>query len=270
MNLLFLGHGRLAKVVAEEAAQRGHRVVDFLDSQRPLRSEDLTDEVDMVIETALPEGVIERSAQVLEAGKPLLIGTTGWYHRMSELQSICSHNNGTVLWASNFAPGVQIFRSLAAEAAQRLASLPGYRVELHEAHHLQKKDRPSGTAVHTAMDLLKVRPDWSGWIQGEEGEEGKEEKEGKEGKDHRSLAGHQAPDHPPQTELRIFSHRTENEVGTHTLRMQGAYESLEWTHRAVDRRAFGWGAVSAAEWLQNRRGWYSIDDFYNDLWASPK
>jgi 4-hydroxy-tetrahydrodipicolinate reductase len=262
MNLLFLGHGRLAKVVAEEAAHRGHRVVDFLDSQRPLRSEDLRDEVDMVIETALPEGVIERSAQVLEAGKPLLIGTTGWYHRMSELQSICSHNNGTVLWASNFAPGVQIFRSLAAEAAQRLASLPGYRIELHEAHHLQKKDRPSGTAVHTAMDLLKVRPDWSGWIQGEEGEEGK---------DQRSVAGdHQAPDHPPQTELSIFSHRTENEVGTHTLRMQGAYESLEWTHRALNRRAFGWGAVSAAEWLQNRRGWYCIDDFYEDLWASPK
>lgn len=258
MNLLFLGHGRLAKVVAEEAAQRGHRVVDFLDSQRPLQSEDLTDEVDMVIETALPEGVIERSTQVLEAGKPLLIGTTGWYHRMSELQAICSHNNGTVLWASNFSPGVQIFRFLAAEAAQRLASLPGYRIELHEAHHLQKKDRPSGTAVHTAMDLLKVRPDWSGWIQGEEGE------------DLRSLSGHQAPMNQSQTELRIFSHRTENEVGTHTLRMQGAYESLEWTHRAVDRRAFGWGAVSAAEWLQNRRGWYSIDDFYNELWASPK
>jgi len=177
---------------------------------------------------------------------------------MSELQAICSHNNGTVLWASNFAPAVQIFRSLAAEAAQRLASLPGYRIELHEAHHLQKKDRPSGTAVHTAMDLLKVRPDWSGWIQGEEGE------------DLRSLFGHQVPMNQSQTELRIFSHRTENEVGTHTLRMQGAYESLEWTHRAVDRRAFGWGAVSAAEWLQNRRGWYSIDDFYNELWASPK
>ena len=258
MNLLFWGHGRLAKVVAEEAAQRGHRVVDFLDSQRPLQSEDLRVEVDMVIETALPEGAIERSTQVLEAGKPLLIGTTGWYHRMSELQAICSHNNGTVLWASNFAPAVQIFRSLAAEAAQRLASLPGYRVELHEAHHLQKKDRPSGTAVHTAMDLFKVRPDWSGWIQGEEGE------------DLRSLSGHQSPMNQSQTELRIFSHRTENEVGTHTLRMQGAYESLEWTHRAVDRRAFGWGAVSAAEWLQNRRGWYSIDDFYNELWASPK
>jgi len=258
MNLLFLGHGRLAKVVAEEAAQRGHRVVDFLDSQRPLQSEDLRVDVDMVIETALPEGVIERSTQVLEAGKPLLIGTTGWYHHMSELQAICSHNNGTVLWASNFAPAVQIFRSLAAEAAQRLASLPGYRIELHEAHHLQKKDRPSGTAVHTAMDLLKVRPDWSGWIQGEEGE------------DLRSLFGHQVPMNQSQTELRIFSHRTENEVGTHTLRMQGAYESLEWTHRAVDRRAFGWGAVSAAEWLQNRRGWYSIDDFYKELWASPK
>lgn len=252
MNLLFLGHGKLAKAIAQEAEDRGHGIVAFFDSHRQLATEDLNEGVDLVVETALADGLVERATCVLESGKPLLIGTTGWYSRMNEVQEICSRNNGSVLWASNFAPGVQVFRSLAVEATKRLSTLPGFRVELHEFHHLQKKDQPSGTAVHTAMDLLEVRPDWSGWIHGE------------------SLVSAGKEFQGPQTELPIFSHRTENEVGTHTLRLMGPFESLEWTHRALDRQAFGWGAVSAAEWLLGRPGWYSIDDFYRDWWALAK
>ncbi|MFZ9681330.1 MAG: 4-hydroxy-tetrahydrodipicolinate reductase [Bacteroidia bacterium] len=252
LRLLFLGQGRLAQVVAQAAQERGHQILGFKNSTEPLQASDLNEEVDLVMDTALPQGLMERAALVLESSKPLVIGTTGWYDRMPELQALCHQKNGSVLWASNFAPGVQIFRSLAAEAVARLAALPGFRVELHESHHLNKKDQPSGTAVHTAMDLLKARPDWQGWVDG------------------RELNQEAFSEHPGVSALPIFSHRDQDEVGTHTLRMRGPHEEMEWTHKALDRQAFGWGAVAAAEWLSSRKGWFSVDDFYRDFWTSTK
>jgi 4-hydroxy-tetrahydrodipicolinate reductase len=252
LRLLFLGQGRLAQVVAQAAHDRGHRILGFRTSTAPLQAHDLNEEVDMVVDTALPQGLVQRATLVLDGGKPLLIGTTGWYDHMPELQAICHQKNGSVLWASNFAPGVQIFRSLAAEAVARLAALPGFRVELHETHHLNKKDQPSGTAVHTAMDLLKVRPDWKGWVDGH------------------TIPKENRMEPKSSADLPIFSHRDQDEVGTHTLRMTGPFEEIEWTHRALDRQAFGWGAVAAAEWLYRRKGWFSVDDFYRDFWSSTK
>lgn len=252
LRLLFLGQGRLAQVVAQAAQERGHQILGFKNSTEPLQARDLNEEVDLVMDTALPQGLMERAALVLESSKPLVIGTTGWYDSMPELQALCHQKNGSVLWASNFAPGVQIFRSLAAEAVARLAALPGFRVELHESHHLNKKDQPSGTAMHTAMDLLKARPDWQGWVDG------------------RELKQEAFSEQPGVSALPIFSHRDQDEVGTHTLRMRGPYEEMEWTHKALDRQAFGWGAVAAAEWLYSRKGWFSVDDFYRDFWTSTK
>lgn len=243
MNLVFLGNGKLAQVTMEIAQERGHQIVAVYDSARPMVAPLSKDGVDLVFEMSRPELVCHHVLAVLEEGLPVVIGTTGWYERMEELKDHCVRLNGRVLWASNFAPGVQIFRRLGRSLAGMLDALPEFRIELHESHHREKLDSPSGTAIHTANDLLSSSTRLIRWVPG--------------------------PSDDPR-ELPVISHRLEGEVGTHTLMAQSDFELISLEHKANNRRAFGIGAVLAAEWLQQRQGFFRIDDCYESLWGSAQ
>jgi len=241
MNLVFCGKGKLAQVTMEVAQERGHHLVAVHDSAHPWVTPIDTKQVDLVLEMSRPELVHGHVLAALEQGLPVVIGTTGWYDGMHQIRQHCERLNGSVLWASNFAPGVQIFRRLASRLALLLEAMPEFRMELHESHHLQKLDSPSGTAVHTAMDILSGSGRLDRWVPG--------------------------PSSNPR-ELPVISHRSEGEVGTHTLRASSDFEHISLEHKANHRRAFGVGAVLAAEWLSQRKGFFSIDDFYESLWGS--
>jgi 4-hydroxy-tetrahydrodipicolinate reductase len=241
MNIAFAGNGKLARVTMSFAQERSHHVATVYDSARPVLLPMPAKGVDLFFEMSRPELVVPHVLAALEAGLPVVIGTTGWYERMHEIKQYCNQLKGSVLWASNFAPGVQIFRRLARSMAVVLDALPEFRMELHESHHLQKLDSPSGTAVHTAGDILSGSGRLQRWV------------------------------HRPSTdpaELPVISHRLEGELGTHTVWAQSEFEGISLEHRANDRRAFGVGAVLAAEWLLQHRGFFSIDDFYESLWSS--
>lgn len=240
MNLVFLGNGKLAQVTMEIAQERGHRLVAVHDSAHPWVKPLAKHEVDMVFEMSRPDLVHAHVLAALEQGLPIVIGTTGWYDRLPQIQETCDRLEGSVLWASNFAPGVQIFRRLGRSLAAMLEALPEFKLELHEAHHLQKLDSPSGTALQTAQDLLSLSTRYQQWSP-------------------------ELSDDPHI--LPVISHRKEGEVGTHTLRASSAFEQISLEHQAHHRRAFGVGAVLAAEWLKQRKGFFSVDDYYASLWG---
>lgn len=241
MNLVFLGKGKLAQVTMEIANERGHHLMAVYDSAHPWTSPTDQNGVDMVFEMSRPELVLAHVSAALEQGLPVVIGTTGWYEQLPQIKELCERLDGSVLWASNFAPGVQIFRRLAQRMAVMLDAMPEFRMELHETHHLQKLDSPSGTAVHTATDILSISRRLARWVPGASSE---------------------------PAELPVLSHRKEAEVGTHKLNAQSIDEEISLEHRANNRRAFGIGAVLAAEWLSQHKGFFGIDDFYESLWDS--
>ena len=176
---------------------------------------------DVAIYFSTAAAVRDTMARLAERGTNVVVGTTGWQGREDEVRAIASGAGLGVVASANFSIGVTIFQVLAAEAARLAQAQPEYGAWIHEAHHATKKDAPSGTAL-----LLR---------------------------DAMTAAGFGRP-------IDISSTRAGSIPGTHTIGFDGPSDTIELTHTARDRRGFARGALVAAKWVQNRRGWFSMRD----------
>ena len=163
MNLLLLGHGKTGALVDEVARERGHnvQVVASRDNQGAIA---LTPErlrnVDVVIDFTNPEAVLNNIAACIRSKKAIVVGTTGWYQHLKELERQVVDAHAALLYGSNFSIGVNLFFEIAATAA--LAASHGYSPHITERHHTKKKDAPSGTAVslqRIVTESGKVKPE---------------------------------------------------------------------------------------------------------------
>ena len=148
MNLLLLGQGKTGSLVEEVARLRGHSV-QVLTSKENQHASALTPErlhvIDAVIDFTNPEAVLENIRGCIASRKPIVVGTTGWYQHLAEVEREVQSANASVLYGSNFSVGVNVFFEIVAAAAGAIAH--GYVPKIVERHHAQKKDAPSGTAV---------------------------------------------------------------------------------------------------------------------------
>lgn len=188
---------------------------------------------DVAIEFSRPEHAFGNIRLCLEAGVPVVCGTTGWLHRLEEAQMLCNRLGGALFYASNFSIGVNIFFALNRYLAQLIAQRPQYGVEIEEIHHTQKLDAPSGTAITLAEALLEQLPGKERWV----------------GK---APAG--------QGELLIRSRREGNIPGTHQVSYSSAIDSITIRHEAHSREGFARGALEAARWLVGRQGVFGMKD----------
>jgi 4-hydroxy-tetrahydrodipicolinate reductase len=101
-------------------------------------------QVDIVIDFTTPEAVITNLRALLEQGARVVVGTTGWYSALPEMERLALVNGGTLLHGTNFSFGVQAFFRAARELVR---GLPGATLAIDETHHVTKKDAPSGTAL---------------------------------------------------------------------------------------------------------------------------
>jgi 4-hydroxy-tetrahydrodipicolinate reductase len=157
MNLLLLGRGKTGTLVDEVARERGHHV-DVLTSQQNPHSSALTAErlrqIDAVIDFTTPEAVLENIAACVKNRCPIVVGTTGWYQRLDEIQREVENSGAALLYGSNFSVGVNLFFEIVATAS---AAIPlGYAPQIVERHHTHKKDAPSGTAVSIQRIVTEV------------------------------------------------------------------------------------------------------------------
>jgi len=152
----------------------------------------------------------------------LVVGTTGFTPEQRGIIDKAIKDNGiAAVITPNFSIGVNVFWGLLAEAAKRLDD---YDIEIIEAHHNQKKDAPSGTAMKAAEVISHTLG-------------GKELVYGRKG-----LA-------PRHKEIGIHAVRGGDIVGDHTVLFAGDGERIEIKHQAHSRAAFAKGAVRAAEWV---------------------
>ncbi|MFD2160845.1 4-hydroxy-tetrahydrodipicolinate reductase [Paradesertivirga mongoliensis] len=244
MKIALLGYGKMGRIIEQFALDRGHEIVLKIDENNvdQKNSENLR-LADVAIDFSTPHSVISNIESCFEAGLPLVVGTTGWYDRIPEMKNKCEESNNSLLYASNFSVGVNVFFFVNEVLAKIMNRYPQYDVLVEEIHHTQKLDSPSGTAITIAegvLDGLDRKKEWVNELVGN---------------------GEEVVTKPDQ--LLIESHRIEDVPGTHTVVYSSEVDDIEFKHKAHGRAGFALGAVLAAEWLQGKKGFYSVKDMFD-------
>lgn len=226
MKLLVLGRGKTGALVAEVARERGHEVHSLASHDNPDGrglTPELLQKMDVVIDFTTPHAVIANIIRCSEEGVPIVVGTTGWYQHLEKVQELVKTRKAAFLYGSNFSVGVNLF--FKAIQALSAATTKGYRANIVEKHHAQKKDKPSGTAV-TIQKILE------------------------------SKGG---------PKIEIASLREGDTVGMHMVVLDSPNDTILLTHDAKSRLGFATGAVQATEWLKGRTGFYEFPEIVDQL-----
>ncbi|MDD5724419.1 MAG: 4-hydroxy-tetrahydrodipicolinate reductase [Syntrophales bacterium] len=193
---------------------------------------------DVVIDFSSHAASVEHLRLAAEYNKAIVIGSTGLTQDEMEQVADISGRARCVL-APNMSVGVNVLFKVLKDVAGILGD--GYDVEIVEAHHNQKKDAPSGTAVKMAQIIAQAL-------------DREIEKVGVYGR--RGMVGARS-----QTEIGVHTVRAGDIVGEHTVLFGGMGERLEFTHRAHSRDNFALGALRAALWIVDRvDGLYDMQD----------
>lgn len=150
LKIALIGYGKMGRMVEAIALERGHRIV-------PL------EEAFVCIDFTRPEAALPNVQKLAPLGKNIVMGTTGWYEQLPEVEKLVKQHAIGFLYAPNFSLGVQLFLQVVAEAAKRYLSHEEYSVGGYELHHAAKKDAPSGTAkalmerVGRPMEFAAIR-----------------------------------------------------------------------------------------------------------------
>ncbi|MBK8566632.1 MAG: 4-hydroxy-tetrahydrodipicolinate reductase [Saprospiraceae bacterium] len=242
MRIAIIGFGKMGKTIKSLAEQGGDEIVLTIDLENRA---DFTPEnlhrADVAIEFSRPETAYENVRVCLEAGVPVVSGTTGWLESMEEARAICTANNGAFFYASNYSVGVNIFFALNRYLAKLMSSQPQYDVRMEEVHHTQKLDHPSGTAITLAQGILQNISTKSEWAT------------------HLQILENQQFESIPNA-LPIISKREANVPGTHIVEWSSSVDTIEISHVAHSREGFARGAIAAAHWLVGRKGCFGMEE----------
>ena len=150
-QIAVIGDGRMGRTIAQMAQERGWTVWAMLDSSHNKDGKGITrralGDPDVAIEFTSPDAAVMNILACIAAQVPVVVGTTGWYDSLQMVTDEANAARGTVLWAPNFAIGVNLFVELTRRAGHIMAAAPEFSAALVETHHSAKKDAPSGTAV---------------------------------------------------------------------------------------------------------------------------
>jgi len=162
----------------------------------------------------------------------VVCGTTGWLAQIEEVKKLARHKNGSLIYASNFSVGVNLFFELNKQLAQLMNNHPQYKLRMEEIHHTEKKDAPSGTAISLANDIISITSK-NNWVNNESGID---------------------------DEISIISHRLHNVTGTHIVQYKSDVDQIEIKHEAFNRSGFASGALLAAEIILKHKGVHTFSE----------
>ncbi|MFI5221880.1 MAG: 4-hydroxy-tetrahydrodipicolinate reductase, partial [Bacteroidia bacterium] len=243
MKIALLGYGKMGKAVEKIAIAKGHQIVykvnmgnayDFI--AMSLRN------VDVAIDFSMPHAAVDNILKCFQAKVPIVVGTTGWYEQFDFIRDKCLNEEHTMVYSTNFSVGVNIFFKLNKLLAKIMDSYPDYDVRIEETHHTEKKDYPSGTALTMAKQILAEN----------------HHKTTHKGRlvMHEHLPNQSVKPH----ELLIESKRFANVIGDHIVIYESVIDEIQLVHKAKSRYGYAKGAVLAAEWIQGKKGIFTMDD----------
>ncbi len=232
-----IGYGKMGKAIEEIALERGHTFALKIDINNldAFTAANLQ-QCDVAIEFTGPHSAVQNISTCLLAGIPVVSGSTGWLEKWQQIKDTCQAANGTLLYASNFSVGVNIFFELNKKLAQLMHNQPSYQVSMEEIHHTQKRDAPSGTAITLAEQVMEFIPKKNKWVNDV------------------TAAADEVP---------IVSKRIDPAPGTHSIKYSSAIDDIEIIHTAHNRTGFATGAVLAAEFIAGKKGIFTMKEVLN-------
>ncbi|WP_373496102.1 4-hydroxy-tetrahydrodipicolinate reductase [Aquiflexum sp.] len=237
MNILLLGYGKMGKIIGEIAETRGHHITAKIniDNRDELEGLDPA-QIDVAIEFSQPDAAFDNISWAISREIPVVAGTTGWLDKKPKIETLTNEKNTAFFYASNFSVGVNIFFKVNSFLSSLMKEQDSYIVSMEEIHHTEKKDAPSGTAITLAEGILQEIPKLKDW---------------------------KLSEGMPVSEqiLPITSKRIDPAPGTHIVRYRSEIDNIEISHTAHSRKGFAVGAVLVAEWIKNKKGVLSMDDF---------
>jgi 4-hydroxy-tetrahydrodipicolinate reductase len=234
MKIAILGYGKMGKEIEKMALERNHQiglVIDISNTQ-DLNEKNLST-LDVAIDFSTPDSAYQNIINCFRANLPIVSGTTGWLNQFDTVINLCREQGKTFFYASNFSLGVNIFFKLNKYLAHIMNTFNEYDVSVEEIHHVHKLDAPSGTAITLSHDLIEIINRKNRW------------------------ESEQASD---AAALKITSIR-ENEVpGTHVVVYDSTVDSIEIKHASKNREGLALGAILAAEFIQHKKGYFTMND----------
>ena len=229
MKIALFGYGKTGKTIERIAIERGHEIVAKIDIDTIDKN---ISEADVAIDFSIPKEAFNNIINCFDQKIPIVSGTTGWLNKYTEAVGLCKNKNGAFIYASNFSLGVNLFFELNKKLAGLMRNFKEYDIYLEETHHTQKLDAPSGTAITLAEDIIEnsTKNKWTLGVT------------------------------DTKDEIPIVSKRVDNVPGIHSVTYNSFVDEIEIKHTAKSRDGFALGAVIAAEWLQDKKGVYSMKD----------
>jgi len=233
MKIALIGYGKMGKEIEAIALKRGHSVVLKINRENAeaVTAGDLSN-ADVGIEFSTPHTVLKNIDLCFKAGLPVVVGTTGWNEQLEKVKADCANASGCLFYASNFSIGVNLFFKVNTYLAELMSAYPDYDVSIEEIHHIHKLDKPSGTAITLASQVIEKIGRKKKWSIDDKG---------------------------PET-LFIKDVREGEVPGTHIIRYRSPIDDIEIMHKAHNRKGFALGAVLAAEFIAGKKGVYTMKD----------
>lgn len=146
MKIALIGYGKMGKAIEQIALAKGHEIVLKIDVDNAKDfNETNLQKADVAIEFTGPHSAYANVTKCLELGIPVVCGSTGWLDKWEDVKNSCLEKNGTLIYASNYSIGVNLFFELNTHLAKLMAPYQDYLVSLEEKLH--KIYWPSSIAV---------------------------------------------------------------------------------------------------------------------------
>ena len=233
MNVTIIGYGKMGKEIENVLISRGHNINKIIDKDSEISFEN----TEIAIIFTSPEATFEQIKNCLDANVRVVCGSTGWTEQLNKIENYCRKSNGGFLYSPNFSIGVNLFYKLNDYLNEIMTNHKNYSASILEKHHSQKVDKPSGTAIKIANDIIS-KSDYNSWTLNEN-----------ENKDM----------------LKIRSEREGDQKGHHSVIFSSDDDIIRISHTAKSRFAFALGAVISAEFLVDKNGVYDMSDVLNSL-----
>lgn len=225
MKLALVGYGKMGRLIERIATERGHRIAVRLDEFNNANFEGITAdnfrEVDVAVDFSVPSAAVENMERIAALGVNMVVGTTGWLDREDHVREVVADSNIGLVWSPNYSVGVNAFFRIVSEAARLLSGESEYEAWAWEIHHSAKKDAPSGTLLKLVDEMRK--------------------------------AGFGRT-------IDVGSNRAGTIAGTHEIGFDSAADTITLRHSARSREGFALGAVKAAEWVLDKKGFHEFGD----------
>jgi 4-hydroxy-tetrahydrodipicolinate reductase len=243
-KIALIGYGRMGQEIHRAITARNWPEPCIVDPKNERVYESVDDligrGVQVCIEFTAPDQAARNIISCLEAGLPVVSGTTGWEQDRDDVRRAIQRLDGACVHANNFSIGVFLFHRIVSFAATLISDFPQFDIALHEVHHAAKKDFPSGTALSLAQALLRATTT----------------------KDSIETALPSGPVNPRS--LYVTAARIGAIVGEHHVMADSSTDTIELIHRAKGREGFAEGALLAAQWIMDKKGMFTLEDMIHD------